>query len=53
MGGFSAGAGLALWLGLTNGDLFRGVIALSGVVRFLGSAGVTRGSFSPTAFETA
>ena len=30
IGGFSAGAGLALWLGLTNGDLFRGVIALSG-----------------------
>ncbi|MDQ3379720.1 MAG: hypothetical protein M3546_05290 [Actinomycetota bacterium] len=29
VGGFSAGAGLALWLGLTNGDLFRAVIALS------------------------
>jgi predicted esterase len=30
IGGFSAGAGMALWLGLSNGDLFRGVIALSG-----------------------
>lgn len=30
VGGFSAGAGLALWLGLTNGDLFHSVIALSG-----------------------
>ena len=30
VGGFSSGAGMALWLGLTNGDLFRGVIALSG-----------------------
>ena len=30
VGGFSAGAALALWLGLTNGDLFRSVIALSG-----------------------
>jgi phospholipase/carboxylesterase len=29
IGGFSAGAGLALWLGLTNGDLFDAVIALS------------------------
>jgi phospholipase/carboxylesterase len=29
VGGFSAGAGLALWLGLTNGDLFQSVIALS------------------------
>jgi phospholipase/carboxylesterase len=30
VGGFSAGAGLALWLGLSNGDLFRSVVALSG-----------------------
>jgi phospholipase/carboxylesterase len=30
IGGFSSGAGMALWLGLPNGDLFRGVIALSG-----------------------
>jgi phospholipase/carboxylesterase len=30
VGGFSSGAGMALWLGLTNGDLFRGVIAMSG-----------------------
>jgi poly(3-hydroxybutyrate) depolymerase len=30
VGGFSAGAGLALWLGLTNGDFFGSVIALSG-----------------------
>jgi phospholipase/carboxylesterase len=30
VGGFSAGAGLALWLGLTNGNLFRAIIALSG-----------------------
>jgi phospholipase/carboxylesterase len=30
IGGFSSGAGMALWLGLTNGDRFRGVIALSG-----------------------
>jgi predicted esterase len=30
VGGFSAGAGLALWLGLTNGKLFRAIIALSG-----------------------
>lgn len=29
IGGFSAGAGLALWLGLTNGNLFDSVIALS------------------------
>jgi phospholipase/carboxylesterase len=29
VGGFSSGAGMALWLGLTNGDLFRAVIALS------------------------
>jgi len=29
VGGFSAGAGLALWLGLANGDLFRDVAALS------------------------
>ena len=30
IGGFSSGAGMALWLGLTNGDRFRAVIALSG-----------------------
>jgi phospholipase/carboxylesterase len=30
VGGFSAGAGLALWLGLTNGDLFEAVVSLSG-----------------------
>jgi phospholipase/carboxylesterase len=30
VGGFSSGAGMALWLGLPNGDLFHGVIALSG-----------------------
>jgi phospholipase/carboxylesterase len=30
VGGFSSGAAMALWLGLTNGDLFRAVIALSG-----------------------
>jgi phospholipase/carboxylesterase len=30
VGGFSAGAGLALWLGLTNGDLFDSLIVLSG-----------------------
>jgi phospholipase/carboxylesterase len=30
VGGFSAGAGLALWLGLTNGDLFHSLIVLSG-----------------------
>ncbi len=30
VGGFSAGAGFALWLGLTNGDLFESVVALSG-----------------------
>jgi phospholipase/carboxylesterase len=30
VGGFSSGAGMALWLGLANGDLFRAVIALSG-----------------------
>jgi phospholipase/carboxylesterase len=30
IGGFSSGAGMALWLGLANGDLFSGVIALSG-----------------------
>jgi phospholipase/carboxylesterase len=30
VGGFSSGAGMALWLGLTNGDFFRGIIALSG-----------------------
>ena len=30
VGGFSSGAGMALWLGLSNGDLFRSVIALSG-----------------------
>ena len=30
IGGFSSGAGMALWLGLANGNLFRGVIALSG-----------------------
>jgi predicted esterase len=30
IGGFSSGAGMALWLGLTNGHLFRSVIALSG-----------------------
>jgi phospholipase/carboxylesterase len=30
VGGFSSGAGMALWLGLSNGDLFRAVIALSG-----------------------
>ncbi|MBA2641827.1 MAG: hypothetical protein H0U82_02715 [Actinobacteria bacterium] len=29
VGGFSAGASLALWLGLSNGDLFRDVVALS------------------------
>ena len=29
VGGFSSGAGMALWLGLTNGDLFRTVISLS------------------------
>ena len=29
VGGFSSGAGLALWIGLTNGDLFRHVIGLS------------------------
>jgi len=30
IGGFSSGAGMALWLGLANGDRFRAVIALSG-----------------------
>ena len=30
VGGFSSGAGMALWLGLANGDLFQGVISLSG-----------------------
>jgi phospholipase/carboxylesterase len=30
VGGFSSGAGLALWLGLSNGNLLRAVIALSG-----------------------
>jgi predicted esterase len=30
VGGFSSGAGMAMWLGLTNGDLFRAVIVLSG-----------------------
>lgn len=30
VGGFSSGAGMALWLGLSNGDLFRSVIVLSG-----------------------
>ena len=30
VGGFSSGAGMALSLGLTNGDLFRSVIVLSG-----------------------
>ena len=30
VGGFSAGAGLALWLGLTNGNLFRAIVVLSG-----------------------
>jgi phospholipase/carboxylesterase len=30
VGGFSSGAAMALWLGLSNGDLFRGVIVLSG-----------------------
>jgi phospholipase/carboxylesterase len=30
VGGFSSGAGMALWLGLANGDLFRSVIVLSG-----------------------
>lgn len=30
IGGFSSGAGMALWLGLSNGDLFHGVIVLSG-----------------------
>jgi phospholipase/carboxylesterase len=30
VGGFSSGAGMALWVGLANGDLFRGVIVLSG-----------------------
>ena len=29
VGGFSAGAGLALWLGLSNGDLFKHVLSLS------------------------
>ena len=30
VGGFSAGAGLALWLGLTNENLFRAIVVLSG-----------------------
>ena len=30
VGGFSSGAGMALWLGLANGDFFRAIIALSG-----------------------
>jgi phospholipase/carboxylesterase len=30
VGGFSSGAGMALWLGLSNGNLLRAVIALSG-----------------------
>jgi predicted esterase len=29
IGGFSSGAGMALWLGLTNGDLFHAILALS------------------------
>lgn len=29
IGGFSSGAGMALWLGLTNGDLFHAIVALS------------------------
>ena len=34
VGGFSAGAGLALWLGLGNGDLFRAIVPLSGAPVF-------------------
>jgi phospholipase/carboxylesterase len=30
IGGFSSGAGMAMFVGLSNGDLFRAVIALSG-----------------------
>jgi phospholipase/carboxylesterase len=30
VGGFSSGAGLAVWLGLANGDLFSHVVVLSG-----------------------
>ena len=33
VGGFSSGAGMALWLGLSNGQLFRSVIVLSGAGR--------------------
>lgn len=29
VGGFSSGAGMALWLGLTNGDLFDAIVSLS------------------------
>jgi predicted esterase len=30
IGGFSSGAGMTLWLGLANGDLFRALLVFSG-----------------------
>jgi predicted esterase len=34
IGGFSSGAGMTLWLGLANGDLFRSLLVFSGARTF-------------------
>lgn len=34
IGGFSSGAGMTLWLGLANGDLFRSMLVFSGADSF-------------------
>jgi phospholipase/carboxylesterase len=34
IGGFSSGAGMTLWLGLANGDLFRSLLVFSGADSF-------------------
>lgn len=34
IGGFSSGAGMTLWLGLANGDLFRSLLVFSGAPAF-------------------
>ena len=34
IGGFSSGAGMTLWLGLANGDLFRSLLVFSGANSF-------------------
>ena len=52
IGGFSSGAGMTLWLGLANGDLFRSVLVFSGATRSRASEWESHASSSGTAYRT-